>query len=70
METYIKYEDGASGESYHVMVDWTSGGCEVVDIRQDDNGDVVGKNLVNVLSEDFIYSVEIFAEQYLSQYEN
>ena len=70
METYFKYEEGSSGDIYHVMVDWSNGNCEVIDIRQEnDDGDIIGKNLVSILADDFILSIELYAEQYLNQYE-
>ena len=64
MNTLFKYEDGETGNIFHVLVDTSDTECEIIDVRADDEGSAVGKNLVPFLSEELLYSIQRFADTY------
>lgn len=60
MNKIFQYEDGETGNLFHVLVNSNN---DIIDIRADSAGKIVGSNLLPFVNEEMLISIEMFAEQ-------
>ena len=60
MNKIFQYEDGETWNLFHVLVNSNN---DIIDIRADSAGKIVGSNLLPFVNEEMLISIEMFAEQ-------
>lgn len=65
MRLYFLYEDGETGERFHVQASRHRDDITLHDIRADEDGLPSGSNLISFLNDETILNIELFAEQYM-----